>query len=146
MHKKGETAYLRTWSRARVLAKGIRLTKTSCQNASEGMYSGSQCQASSMLQSAKKQGKTALSVMQPKLHGGHQPSSVSTSIWVCTATRCRRAPASHTSMHSHKKCSETEVRGSLRMDLTAQASHDVALAARDRHPEAFKPGASDLCA
>ena len=48
------------------------LAKTSCQNASEGMYSGSQCQASSTLQGAKQQGRTALSVMQAKLDGARR--------------------------------------------------------------------------
>ena len=49
------------------------LAKTSRQDASEGVYSGSQCQASSMLQSAKEQGNPALSVMQPNLEGARKP-------------------------------------------------------------------------
>ena len=44
------------------------MAKTSCQKASKGMYSGSQCHASSVLQSAKLQRRTALSVMQPERH------------------------------------------------------------------------------
>ena len=57
------------------LPRASDLAKTSYQNASEGMYSGSQCQASSVPQSGKQWGRTALSVMQPKLDGAWRPPS-----------------------------------------------------------------------
>ena len=70
--REGETAYLRTWSRSRCLPRHQTWLRHRAQNASEGMCSGSQCQASSV------QGRTALSTLQPKLDGARrQPAKPS---------------------------------------------------------------------
>ena len=73
LHKKGETAPQNLEQGTGYLPRASDLAKTSCQIASEGMDSGSQCQASSMLQSAKQQGRSALSVTQSKLDGERRP-------------------------------------------------------------------------
>ena len=101
------------------LPRASDLAKTSYQNTSESMYSGSQCQASSVPQIAKQQGRTALGVLQPKLDVARWPPSKQRQHKhvglhsdqhvgvpqqaILAGTHSRRAGA---------KCSETEVRRS----------------------------------